>query len=176
MGIDHQHLFEMYDSQATYQKLRSLLGTKISRQADSPEDTVFIYFAGHGAPEEDPLNRDGDGIEKYLLTYDTDPNDLYGTALPMDEIAKIFNRIQAERVVFIADSCYSGESGGRTILAKGRRANLSEAFLERLTHGKGRIILTSSRANETSQESDKLGHGFYILPIRRLKWQSGCKQ
>lgn len=165
MGLEQQHLFEMYDSQATYRKLRSLLGTKISRQADSPEDTVFIYFAGHGAPEKDPMNRDGDGIEKYILTYDTDPNDLYGTALPMDEIAKIFNRIQAERVVFIADSCYSGESGGRTILAAGRRANLSEGFLERLAQGKGRIILTSSRANETSQESDKLGHGYFTYSL-----------
>ena len=80
----------------------------------------------------------------------------------MDEIARILRRIRAERIIFIADSCYSGGAGGRTILAPGRRANLSDAFLDRIVQsGKGRIILSSSNANEVSQESDELRHGYF---------------
>jgi uncharacterized caspase-like protein len=80
----------------------------------------------------------------------------------MDQIATIFARIRAERVVFIADSCYSGGSGGRTLLAANRRANISDAFLERIARaGKGRIILTSSNAQEVSQESDTFRHGYF---------------
>ena len=139
-----------------------MLGTRLSRKANRSEDTVFIYFAGHGAPEKDPLSKDNDGISKYILAHDSDPQDFYATAMPMDRIAEIFARIRAERIIFISDSCYSGGSGGRTILAKGRRANLSGAFLNRITQtGKGRIILTSSNTNEVSQESDKLQHGFF---------------
>ncbi|MCF8128419.1 MAG: caspase family protein [Deltaproteobacteria bacterium] len=162
MHLDKDHLFELYDSQATLRIMKSVLGTRLSRMADKPEDTVYIFFAGHGAPEKDAQSKDGDGITKYLLAYDSDPQDLYSTAMPMDEIARILSRIRAERIIFIADSCYSGGAGGRTILTRGGRANLSDAFLDRIARsGKGRIILSSSNANEVSQESDTLRHGFF---------------
>jgi uncharacterized caspase-like protein len=69
-------------------------------------------------------------------------------------------------VVFIADACYSGASGGRT-LASGRRATISDSFLDRLGgSGRGRVIMTASSANEPSQERSDLGHGvftYYLL-------------
>jgi hypothetical protein len=61
------------------------------------------------------MSPDGDGLEKYLLPYEANPNDLYASALPMREVAYIFNRIRSERLVFVADACYSGASGGRTV-------------------------------------------------------------
>jgi hypothetical protein len=162
MGLDSAHLFELYDDQATKRNIESLLGTQLRRKAQSPEDTVIIFFAGHGAPESDAASNDPDGITKYILAHDADPDDLFSTAIAMDQIATIFSRIRAERVVFIADSCYSGGSGGRTLLAANRRANISDAFLERIARaGKGRIILTSSNAQEVSQESDKCRHGYF---------------
>lgn len=164
MGLDSDHLIELYDGQATMRQIKSLLGTELRRKADQPEDTVYIYFAGHGAPEKDPTSRDGDSITKYILAQDSDMDDLYTSAIPMDEIARIFSRIRAERVIFIADACYSGGSGGRTVLASGgwRSANISDKFLDRIVDaGKGRIILTSSSTKEVSQESDKLGHGYF---------------
>jgi uncharacterized caspase-like protein len=107
------------------------------------------------------MSPDGDGLEKYLLPYDADPDDLYATALPMGEISRIFNRIRSERLVFVADSCYSGASGGRTIGISGIRATISEAFLDRIAGGKGRVIITASGANEVSAEDDNLGHGVF---------------
>ncbi|CAN2043235.1 Caspase family protein [Candidatus Magnetomoraceae bacterium gMMP-13] len=171
MGLDSNHIFELYDERASLKNMTSLLGSKLRRKATRPEDTVFIFFAGHGAPEKDSLSRDGDGLTKYILPCDVDVDDLYSTALPMDRVAEIFSRIRAERIIFIADSCYSGGSGGRTIFAPGKRATISDAFLERIAKsGKGRIILTSSNANEVSQESDKLQHGiftYYLLEALR---------
>jgi hypothetical protein len=167
LGITDDHILELYNQQATASAVRSMLGTKLKQMARKPEDTVFIFYAGHGAPENDPDSRDNDGITKYILTHEANPQDLYSTSIPMDEIARLFGRIRAERLVFISDSCFSGASGGRTILAQGTRAgHLSEGFLERLAKGKGRIILTSSSANEVSEESDKYGHGlftYYLL-------------
>jgi hypothetical protein len=146
-------------------RLRSSLGTHLKKMAGK-EDMVIIYFAGHGATEKDVLSPDGDGLEKYLLPYDVNPQDLYASALPMREISHIFYRIQSQRIIFIADSCYSGASGGRTISLSGIRANISDAFLERIAGGKGTVIITASGANEVSAEDEKLKHGvftFYLL-------------
>ena len=162
MGLDGEHLFELYDREATIFNIKSLLGTTLRNKACHPEDTVYIFFAGHGAPESDPAGPNEDGIAKYILAHDSNVDDLYTSALPMDEIARIFSRIRAERVVLFADTCYSGGSGGRTVLAAGMRTSITDKFLERIAGvGKGRIILTSSSAREVSQESDELKHGYF---------------
>jgi uncharacterized caspase-like protein len=107
------------------------------------------------------MSPDGDGLEKYLLPYGADPKDLYASALPMREISHIFNRVRSERLVFLADSCYSGASGGRTIGITGVRSSLSNTFLDRVAGGKGRVIITASGANEVSVENDDIQHGVF---------------
>jgi uncharacterized caspase-like protein len=84
----------------------------------------------------------------------------------MGEVARIFSRISSERLVFISDTCYSGATGGRTVPVMGIRANVSGAFWDRLSQGKGRVIITASDANEVSVEKDDLKHGvftYYLL-------------
>ncbi len=163
--IPAENVTLLLNREARLSRLRSSLGTHLKKKAGK-EDMVIIYFAGHGATEKDVLSPDGDGLEKYLLPYDVDPQDLYASALPMREISHIFYRIQSQRVIFIADSCYSGASGGRTISLSGVRANISDAFLDRIAGGKGTVIMTASGANEVSAEDEKLQHGvftFYLL-------------
>lgn len=161
LGIDDQHLFELYDENATKLAIQTLLGNELCQKA-SAEDTVVIFFSGHGAPEASAASPDGDGLEKYILPVNADRSNLYGTAIPMDEIARIFRRLRANRVIFFADCCYSGESGGRTILQSGiRNVTMSDAFLERLSSGAGRIILTACAPSELSMESDALQHGYF---------------
>ena len=165
IGLPEDHIFFLSNQNATRDNIQSLLGTKLKRKA-SKEDTVIIFYAGHGAVETDPTNPDGDGFEKYLLPYDADLNDLYTTSISMDEVRKIFQRIRADRLIFIADTCYSGASGGRTMVASKTRANLSDKFYERIAKGKGRVIISSCSANEVSKEDDNLQHGvfsYYML-------------
>ena len=160
IGLAEDHIFMLTEQDATKDNILSLLGTKLKRKA-SQEDTVIIFYAGHGAVETDPANPDGDGFEKYLLPYDADLNDLFASSISMDEVTKIFQRISAERLIFIADTCYSGASGGRTLVTSRTRANLSDKFYERISKGKGRIIISSSSANEISKEDDTLQHGIF---------------
>jgi uncharacterized caspase-like protein len=158
--IPSANVFLMVNEQAVLKQLRSTLGTRLKNKAGK-DDMVIIYFAGHGATERDMMSPDGDGLEKYLLPYDANPYDLYASALPMREIAHIFHRIRSERLIFIADACYSGASGGRTVSTSDARANISDAFLERITGGKGKVIITASSANEVSVEKDELRHGVF---------------
>ena len=150
----------LVNAQATLVNLRSTLGTRL-KNAARENDMVIIFFAGHGATEADASSPDGDGLEKYLLPFDADPKDLYASALPMREIAHIFQRIRSERLIFLVDACYSGASGGRTISAPGFRANLTDAFLDRVAGGRGTIILSASAANEVSVEKEEFGHGVF---------------
>jgi uncharacterized caspase-like protein len=155
----------LLNEQATLRNLRSILGTRL-KEAAGVDDTVIIYFAGHGATDRDAASPDGDGLEKYVLAFDSDPTDLFSSALPMRDIALVFNRIRSERLIFIIDSCYSGATGGRTVSITGVRGNIADKFLERIAGGKGKVILTASAANEVSVEKDDLQHGvftYYLL-------------
>ena len=171
VGVPKENATLLTNSQATLVTLKRTLGTELKRKAGE-KDTVIIYYAGHGAPEAEASASDDDGLEKYIVPYDADPNDLYTTGLPMREVETIFQRLSPERVIFITDSCYSGATAGRTFQTASRRAVVSDAFLARLSKGKGRVVLTASRANEVSEERDNLGHGvftYYLLEGLRGK-------
>jgi len=170
--VPKENVVLLLDEEANLTRLRSALGVYLKNKA-SKDDMVIIYFAGHGATERDSASPDGDGLEKYLLPYDVDPKELYATAMPMEEISRLFGRIRSDRLVFIVDTCYSGASGGRTISVADLRAGISDGFLDRITGGKGKIILTASGANEVSAESDELQHGIFThFLIKGLQGQA----
>jgi len=169
-GFKPEHVFLLTDRTERKPTLRNVkwaLGTFLARSAQK-DDTVLIFFAGHGAPEVDQRGIERDGLAKYLIPSDADPDDLYSTALPMDELQTIFGRSEAERVVVFLDACYSGAAGGRTFASKRTRAmNLDDLFLERLTRAKGRAIITASRTTEVSIEMPELGHGLFTYYLVR---------
>jgi hypothetical protein len=169
-GFKKEHVLLLTDRTERKPTLRNVkwaLGTFLARSAKK-DDMVVIYFAGHGAPEVDQRGVERDGFSKYLVPADAEPDDLYSTALPMDELQTIFARIEAERVVVFLDACYSGAAGGRTFASKKVRAtHVDDLFLERLTRSKGRAIVTASRPAEVSIELPELGHGIFTYYLVR---------
>jgi uncharacterized caspase-like protein len=154
-------LTDRTERKPTLRNIKYALGTFLARTAQK-EDTVIVYFAGHGAPEVDPRGLERDGLAKYLIPSDADPDDLFSTALPMDDLQSIFGRIEAERMVVFLDACYSGAAGGRTFASRKTRAGtVDDLFLERLTRSKGRAIVTAARPAEVSVELPELGHGIF---------------
>jgi hypothetical protein len=154
-------LTDRSDRKPTLRNVKYALGTFLARSARK-DDTVVIYFAGHGAPEVDPRGIERDGLAKYLIPTDADPDDLFSTALPMDDLQTVFGRIEADRVVVFLDACYSGAAGGRTFASRRTRAGaVDDLFLERLTRSRGRAIVTAARPSEVSIELPELGHGIF---------------
>lgn len=99
------HIHRLTNEDATTAKITWALRSFLKRPA--PDDIVVIYFSCHGV--KDP---DRDGIV-YLLTHDTDPADISGTALPMREINHCINDyLLSKRVVIVADTCHSAAIGG----------------------------------------------------------------
>ena len=92
----------LLNEEATYQNIRKQF-SEISRAANE-NDRVLIYFAGHGETVDLP-----DGGEKgYLLPFEADRNDLYLTAIPMDELKQIALMSEAKHILYLIDACYGG--------------------------------------------------------------------
>ena len=163
-----------YLANPTLREIRSALGTWLKR-VSAKRDTVIVYFAGHGAAEEDESSVDSDNLSKYLLPVAAEPDDLYGTAYPMTSIAEVIRRVKADRVLFLIDACFSGSAGGRTINKPlGLRGVISTEFTERIIgQAKGRVIITASGPNQLAREDSELGHGlfthYFLEGLRRYE-------
>lgn len=151
----------LINEQATTRNIRSALFTFL-KQAGK-DDLVLIYFAGHGAPEM------GRPDNLYLLSYDTDVDDMASTAFPMWDMETALKRyITAERVVVFADACHSAGVGGEAGFRSVGNTNLINTYLSNLQKTKpGRVTITASEANELSREGKQWdNHGvftYYLL-------------
>lgn len=160
-GFSDANVELLLGSNATMRNMKSAIGTRLARKVSS-DDLVFIFFAGHGAPESDMTGKSPDGYTKYLLPWDADSEDLYSTAIPFSDIAHFFERIEAKNIIFVTDACYSGASGGRSFLKDNKRAiRIVADYMEKVTTGSGHVIITASDANEPSLEIPSMNHGLF---------------
>ena len=167
LGIKKENLHVLLGHEATVDRIKRVIGVDLRKKAQK-DDQILIYFAGHGAPEPESKSLNADGIEKYLLAYNSELEALYATAIPMREIEYLFERYASERVVFMLDACFSGRVGRSTKIPglALRSSMLMSDFYNRMAAGKGKVIMAASGSNEGSQEFDRLRHGvftYYLL-------------
>jgi len=74
----------------------------LREQATATEDTLLVYFAGHG--------RMGDRNELYLCLPDTEPDLLQYTAVAYNDLRKAVADSPATKKVVILDCCFSGRA------------------------------------------------------------------
>ncbi|MBO0797366.1 MAG: tetratricopeptide repeat protein [Blastocatellia bacterium] len=150
-GFPSNQLTLLTNETATLSAVRSALGTTLPRSVE-PDDMVIIFFAGHGVVE-------GEG-EGYLLAYDSEPQNLYATALQVSELNRIVSeRLKARTIILITDACHSGSLGWA---ARGTREStaLINRYLDEVgKSGKGVFRLLASRADQLSYEDKRFGGG-----------------
>lgn len=115
------------------------------------DDIVLIYMSGHGAADQSRPD------EYYFITHDTQIDNLYGTALWMNQNA-LFKGIDSDRVLLLSDACHSGgfNPGLEKTLAKE-----ADTFFSMFQNLKGRIGISSSRSDEKSYEQPKFGNSIF---------------
>lgn len=144
-GYDDKNVRVLLDGGATLAKLREAL--EAVANASKPDDTVVLFFSGHGALLGDPADP-----RSALLPFDCKHHAIEATCLSEAEFSTALSRIKAGRLVVLLDACHSGGAGnlkgstGAGTLGLG----YSEKALTRLAHGTGRVLIASSRAEETS--------------------------
>ena len=74
----------------------------LRKYASSAEDTLLVYFAGHGWT--------GPRNELYLCLPDTNPDDLWFSALPYELLREAVSSSRATKKVVILDCCFSGRA------------------------------------------------------------------
>lgn len=130
-----------------------------------PEDSVFVYFAGHGTRD-----RVGEGMHRFLLPSDARREAVVATGIDLEELLDWLTTLPAERRGLVVDACFDG--GGRSVsragdvpLAPPRRD------LRLATLGPGDIQVYATTPGRPSLEDDTLGHGVYTwFLLEALGW------
>ncbi|HOI73969.1 MAG TPA: caspase family protein [Syntrophales bacterium] len=152
----------LLDSEATSRNIRNALFNWLGQVLE--EDTVMIYFAGHGSPQspDQPQNL-------FLLPYDCQYDDVATTGFPMWDIETALKRfIKAKKVVVIADACHSGGIGRSFDIARraarGVQVNPISSGIQTLSKvGEGVAVISASDDRQFSQEGRQWGGGHGVF-------------
>ena len=143
----------LVDAEATRENVwRSLAGL---RRAAGQDDTVWVYYAGHAAPEESHV---------YWVTYDADVDDLYATGLANNDIRRVLDEIRARQLIVLLDCCHAAAT---SVQKNPTRAVLTAKEVFQSYQGKGRITLSSSDGKEKSVELGDVGHGAFTYFLEK---------
>ncbi len=136
-----------------------------------PEDTVIIYYAGHGTAQAQrfyliphDLGYTGDrtklteGGLKTMLSH----------SISDVELEKVVEGLDAGHLLLIIDACNSGQA---LEAEEKRRGPMNSKGLAQLAYEKGMYILTAAQSFQAALEAAQLGHGYltYALVEEGLK-------
>ncbi len=152
-GFGRDHVLELINGQATREGIENALYQV--RKKTGTNDSVFIYYAGHGQIDQE----DQIGYWVPVEGKAQSPGTFISNARIRDEIG----RMKAKHVYLVADSCFSG-----TLFASGRALPpLNDKFFQRLYANKSRWGLTSGM-NEPVTDQGKDGHSMFAYFFLKL--------
>jgi uncharacterized caspase-like protein len=105
-------------------------------RAAKADQTVFVYFAGHGTV--DPSDK-----SFYFVSHDTDLSGLAATAVPLTAIRDFFDKSASQRAFLWLDFCHSGGILARRL---GTPPDDEQQVLRRtleVVQGKGKLIFAA---------------------------------
>ena len=157
--IPAEQMLVLTDEQATTAALRNAFQTFLKARPGK-KDTVFILLAAHGTVD----TRGG-----YIVTYDSDPQDLSSTAIPMAEIQTLVEDELSKvgRVVLLADLCHATTIGNT-------RASGIGSVVEKLGQAPGEMLGMMASRQGVSQEGTQFGGGHGAFTYSILKGLEGA--
>jgi tetratricopeptide (TPR) repeat protein len=164
-GLPPENIQMLADEQATTAAVRNAIVTFFKARAGR-QDRVILFIAAHGTVE-----RDGGA---YIVSHDSDPQDLKTTALPMVEIQRLMDEQLpgVGRLDFYVDVCRAGTIG--TI--RSDTVNRSVETMLEVKEPQGEVFgLLASRPGEFSFEGPRFGGGhgaFSYFLIRGLNGEA----
>jgi hypothetical protein len=139
---------EVYDGEATRERILQLLGEELQEQTDD-ESIAMIFFAGHGYTETLP-NGEKRG---YIIPVDGDSDRVFSTGISMETLRDLSNRLPAKHVYYAMDSCYSGLGFTRGM---GPRPS-TENFIDIVTSRRAVQMMTAGQEGEQALEQGGRG-------------------
>ena len=158
LGVPEHNIISLIDSDATKARISGYLRNFIPANV-SKETTLYVYFAGHGAPDM----AKGD---PYLVPYDGDTLFIEETGYKLREFYKEINDLDINQAYVFLDSCFSGvASRAAEMLTKGSRPALLK--VEDIGLATQEVIaMTAATGGQTSNPLPQEEHGlftYYLL-------------
>jgi len=150
LGFQERNIEFITDEKATKSGIEKAIEAWLPNRVKK-DSRVIVYYSGHGAPEP----KTG---EAYIVPYDGDPNYLEVTGYSVKRLYDRLGKLQAQEVVVLLDSCFSG-AGGRSVLAKGARPLVMMTDMPILLQNM--VVLTATKSNQISVSSPEKGHGVF---------------
>lgn len=148
---------------ATKARIARVITDELPRRLRA-NDTVLLYFAGHGSPELEGL---GAGPSIHLVVHDTEHARLHTTAINMlSELAVWTRRLQTRIVGIILDASFNGQQGGRTFEGPGLWSGPRTRTLDRISPSRVAVgaqfgLLTACGEKEVAAEDRSYEHGVF---------------
>ena len=141
------------DAHATKTSVESHVRRALNRlQSD---DMFILYYAGHG------FSKNG---HNFITSYDTDPDDLEGTSVKLQDIFDLVDRSECKRVALFLDSCESGIT--RISKRRGLYSSMSDAELDEfLAEAEYGVCFSACKTSESSYSAAALGHGIWTYHL-----------
>ncbi len=159
LGCPQENLVYLTGRKASRSAIEKYIETWLPKNV-KPGSTVFVYFAGRGAP-------DAKTKAAHILPWDGDPKFLRTTGYPLKRIYERLGRLKAKSVVFAVDAGFSG-TGERSVLAKGTQPGQIK-FPQVKTANLA--VLTAASTDEEAGVFENKGHGMFTYAL--LKGLSG---
>jgi ankyrin repeat protein len=155
-AIGFDDVIEIYGAKATRRNLLTQLGEELALRTDE-SSLAMIYFAGHGQTETLP----GGQKRGYIIPVDGDREQVFATAISMDQLRDLSNRLPARQVYYVMDSCYSGLGFVRGIVL----AKRSDDYLQKMTGMRSVQMITAGLEGEMAVEAG--GQGLFTTYFLR---------
>lgn len=184
-GFERVEVVELLDANATKENILSAIkrlagvpgpptlkaGPTDGLKRVEPEDTVIIYYAGHGTAQAQRF---------YLIPHDlgytgdrtklteAGLNTILSHSISDVELEAAVEGLDAGHLLMIIDACNSGQA---LEAEEKRRGPMNSKGLAQLAYEKGMYILTAAQSFQAALEAAQLGHGYltYALVEEGLK-------
>ncbi len=132
----------LFNKQATQQAINELIKDRLREELE-PDDTLVLFFAGHGATRDDERG----GSVGFLAPVEADK---WSSYLRIDELLDEIGRLPPLHILVIIDTCFSGFALGGSFARQVKAGESGRAATRR--------VLTSARADQLASDGKPQTH------------------
>jgi len=119
LGIPAANIYFKTDADVSLAEFNTAFSGWLQKRIRKNESNVFIFYAGHGAPE---LKHK----KAYLIPYDGNPNYPEQTGYELNKLYSELNALGARSVTVFLDACFSGANRNQEMLLADARPVMIE--------------------------------------------------
>ena len=150
-GFKNENITLITDEDATKDNILDGFGDILQRAGE--KDRVLVFYAGHGETYKLPNG----GDMGYLIPVDGNLDNLYRSSIPMKSVYDIAEMSYAKHILYLVDACY----GGLTLTTRGLKKDTTPEYIKKMTHEKGRMVITAGGKDEQVIEKPEWGHSAF---------------